>query len=148
MNLSDYLAKDCPEDDCNYVLHSVLVHIGDVGGGHYICFIRPSYGYDYAATSVNMMDIQNWERRNLDSSFLSVRESEMYRGKWFKFNDESVTVASREEAMESNFGFEEEARIKNAYPDGDLVLLTLTKDNCRFIGERYGKRRGRSPTTT
>ena len=50
--------------------------------------------------------------------------------------------------LDKNFGFEEEARIKNAYPDGDLVLLTLTKDKCRFIGERYGKRRGRCPTTT
>eukprot|EP01035_Chromulina_nebulosa_P016914 gene16914-22405_t len=26
----------------NYVLHSVLVHTGDVGGGHYYAFIRPS----------------------------------------------------------------------------------------------------------
>jgi hypothetical protein len=38
-------------------------------------------------------------------------------------------------------GFEEEARVKDAYPDGDLVLLTMTKDKCRFLGERYGKRR-------
>jgi RimJ/RimL family protein N-acetyltransferase len=43
--------------------------------------------------------------------------------------------------LDDNFGFEEEARIKDAYPDGDMVLLSLTKDKCRFLGEKYGKRR-------
>jgi hypothetical protein len=43
--------------------------------------------------------------------------------------------------LDKNFGFEEEARIKDAYPDGDLILLTLTKDKCRFLGERYGRKR-------
>jgi len=44
--------------------------------------------------------------------------------------------------LSDNFGFREEARIKDAYPDGDMVLLTLTKDKCRFLGEKYGKKRG------
>jgi ubiquitin carboxyl-terminal hydrolase 7 len=55
-----------------YQLHSVLVHSGDMHGGHYYAYIRP------------------------DS-----------QGRWFKFNDEIVTVSSREEAVESSFGFEE-----------------------------------------
>ncbi len=38
-----------------------------------------------------------------------------------------------------NMGFTEEARIRDAQPAGDLVFYTLTKDRCRFLGERYGK---------
>jgi hypothetical protein len=45
-------------------------------------------------------------------------------------------------------GFIEEARIKDAFPDGDMVLLTLTKDKCRFLGEKYGKERTVSTATT
>jgi RimJ/RimL family protein N-acetyltransferase len=50
--------------------------------------------------------------------------------------------------LDKNFGFEEEARIKDAFPDGDMVLLTMTKDKCRFLGERYGKKQSISATTT
>ena len=46
-----------------YLLHSVLVHSGDVNGGHYYAYIRP------------------------DCS-----------DRWFKFNDERVTIATRDEA--------------------------------------------------
>lgn len=38
-------------------------------------------------------------------------------------------------------GFEEEARIKDADPDGDIILFTLTKDKCRYLGVRHGKER-------
>jgi hypothetical protein len=38
-------------------------------------------------------------------------------------------------------GFSEEARIKDCHPDGDIILYTLKREDCRFLGERYGKRR-------
>jgi RimJ/RimL family protein N-acetyltransferase len=37
-------------------------------------------------------------------------------------------------------GFSEEARIKNAAPDGDIVLMTQTPDKCRFLEARYGQK--------
>ena len=37
-------------------------------------------------------------------------------------------------------GFEEEARIKDACVDGDMVFYTMLKDKCRFLGESYGKK--------
>lgn len=37
-------------------------------------------------------------------------------------------------------GFKEEARIKDAHPNGDVILFTLAKSECRFLGERYGKK--------
>ena len=37
-------------------------------------------------------------------------------------------------------GFSEEARIADAHPDGALVMYTMGRAACRFIGERYAKR--------
>lgn len=37
-------------------------------------------------------------------------------------------------------GFQEEARILDAHPDGSLLIFTMTRQDCRFIGERYGQR--------
>jgi hypothetical protein len=61
-----------------------------------------------------------------------------------------LTNSSNENAIRFNhkLGFVEEARIKDAFPDGDMVFLIMTKDKCRFRGERYGKRRGQCSTTT
>lgn len=38
-----------------------------------------------------------------------------------------------------NLGFTEEARLKDAAADGDVILYTLKKSDCRFLGEEYGK---------
>lgn len=39
-----------------------------------------------------------------------------------------------------NFGFTEEARIADAHPSGCLLIYTMARDACRFLGKRYGKR--------
>lgn len=37
-----------------------------------------------------------------------------------------------------HLGFREEARIRDAAPNnGDIILYTLKKSDCRFLGERY-----------
>lgn len=38
----------------------------------------------------------------------------------------------------TNMGFTEEARIKDGSENGDIIFLTMTKENCRFLGVRYG----------
>ena len=38
----------------------------------------------------------------------------------------------------TNMGFTEEARLKDASLDGDIIFLTLTKENCRFLGVKNG----------
>lgn len=38
-----------------------------------------------------------------------------------------------------HMGFEREAKIEDASPDGDILIYTLAKPNCRFLGEKYGK---------
>jgi hypothetical protein len=37
-----------------------------------------------------------------------------------------------------HLGFREEARIRDADPSGDIIIYTLAKPDCRFLGERYG----------
>jgi len=37
-----------------------------------------------------------------------------------------------------HLGFAEEARIKDADPLGDIIIFTLEKSACRFLGEEYG----------
>jgi RimJ/RimL family protein N-acetyltransferase len=37
-------------------------------------------------------------------------------------------------------GFQEEARINNAMPDGDMVIFTMPKDQCKYLENRYGKK--------
>ena len=50
--LDEFLAEDAPAEERqerqSYLLHSVLVHQGEVGGGHYYAYIRPSSGFDYS----------------------------------------------------------------------------------------------------
>ena len=40
----------------------------------------------------------------------------------------------------TKMGFSEEARIKNAAPDGDIVFMTQTPERCRYLEPRYGQK--------
>lgn len=118
INLDAYLAEDVSRDEKspnNYVLHSVLVHMGDVGGGHYYAYIRPSIGYSY---DFSMTDVVNaWPRQqiNIDSDnnqalndsdqpHISYREKVARDGKWFKFNDDCVNEVRESEAVNLSYG--------------------------------------------
>lgn len=37
-------------------------------------------------------------------------------------------------------GFRKEAQLLDAHPDGSLGLFTMNREQCKFIGERYGKK--------
>lgn len=39
-----------------------------------------------------------------------------------------------------NLGFTCEATLSEAHPDGAILLFTMKREACRFIGERYGQR--------
>lgn len=54
---------------------------------------------------------------------------------------------ARSVKLASKMGFTLEATITDATPTGDILLFTLPKANCKFLGNRYGKkcsRRARS----
>lgn len=46
----------------------------------------------------------------------------------------------RSSGLVENMGFREEARLKDCHPNGDIVIYSLTKANCRFLEDRYGKK--------
>lgn len=58
-----------------------------------------------------------------------------------KLNQIIVTIASynaRSLRLAARMGFTEQARLPDAHPDGDLILMVLRRENCRFLGARYG----------
>ena len=38
-----------------------------------------------------------------------------------------------------HLGFEQEAVLKDAHPEGDLIVLRMTREQCRWIGARNGQ---------
>jgi RimJ/RimL family protein N-acetyltransferase len=55
-------------------------------------------------------------------------------------NSKSVNLVEK-------MGFIEEARIKDGMADGDMILYTLAKNDCKYLGERYEKRTSRTAST-
>lgn len=49
--------------------------------------------------------------------------------------------SSNQTALDFDYklGFKEEARITNIYPDGDLVILSMVRDDCRWLKLRPPK---------
>ncbi len=48
-------------------------------------------------------------------------------------NEESIRFVCK-------MGFRLEGRIPDAHPDGALLLYTMSREQCKYIGERYGKK--------
>jgi len=92
MCLDDFLAPDSPQrlagETQTFVLHSVLVHHGDVGGGHYYAYIRPTTKH-FSYSSLPLSE----EAANVADDKA-----------WFKFNDESVSSVTEREAIQNCFG--------------------------------------------
>ena len=55
-------------------------------------------------------------------------------------NSKSVNLVEK-------MGFTEEARIKDGMADGDMILYTLAKNDCKYLGERYGEKSTNATTS-
>ncbi|GBG34170.1 Ubiquitin carboxyl-terminal hydrolase 7 [Hondaea fermentalgiana] len=89
------------DPEYEYVLHSVLVHWGDVNSGHYYAFI-------------------NDMTRNKDGTFKS---------RWLKFDDEKVYPASMEMAVSNNFGGRTDDATRFITPGNAYMLVYIRKDS-------------------
>lgn len=85
IDLSSYV-EDSDGSDV-YVLHSVLVHIGDVNGGHYYAYIRP-----------------NAKTPAPGEQEVATNPGTMPQSTWFKFDDDMVIGATEDMAVADNFG--------------------------------------------
>ena len=98
IDLAPYLEED-PGHPELYQLHSVMVHSGDVHGGHYYAYIRPDC-----------------------------------KDKWYKFNDERVSISNRQEAIDDNFGCDEDS---DRLPLGQSVLVQRNRMASRKFSNAY-----------
>lgn len=48
-------------------------------------------------------------------------------------NSDSIKLVTK-------MGFKEEARLQNVHPLGDMLFFILNKNDCKYLGVRYGKR--------
>jgi ubiquitin C-terminal hydrolase len=79
----DPACVDASSESNVYLLHSVLVHSGDVNGGHYYAFIRPR-------------ESKFWES--------CLHDAQPSSGQWFKFDDDEVKKVHSTDAIEKCFG--------------------------------------------
>lgn len=49
--------------------------------------------------------------------------------------------------LDKHLGFHLEATLKDAAPKGDLLIFSMTREQCKWLrlGDRYGKQRGQEP---
>lgn len=98
IDLSQYVDGSEPGTDI-YVLHSVLVHIGDVNGGHYYAYIRPS------AESLKSPEEKAAAKDNEDAVMAAPAPTPPAAAStWYKFDDDMVTGATEDAAVADNFG--------------------------------------------
>ena len=92
---------------------------------------------------------ENWNRRSIMCHIaVEGRLTRLYVGAIFNYafnvcNVEKIIVPVESHNLKSiklieNMGFTEEGRIKDSQPNGDIILYTMAKGDCRFLGDRYG----------
>jgi len=137
LQLDRYLAPDAPEESRaqpnTYLLHSVLVHQGDVGGGHYYAYIRPGAGVEEVGEKFNYADAAARSTaaaaeaaaaaaataaggaEAMDDAMpgpapapapapMAADEHAARQGQWYKFNDETVIKVPPREAINHCYG--------------------------------------------
>ena len=155
LDLDPYLAQDSEQkgQDNEYIVHSVLVHSGDFGGGHYYAYIRPTSDlFDYAAARPKMQKKADqckmeYHANHPDSATNGANaaegegegeEKEKERmpedvtkdagrmGKWYKFDDAHVYAVEDEEALDYCYGRLEGGGINNSLSSAYMLVYVNT----------------------
>ncbi|KAE9415473.1 hypothetical protein Angca_009957 [Angiostrongylus cantonensis] len=88
------------EEDYTYCLHAVLVHSGDVRGGHYVVFINTGLR----------------------------PPGEKYKPKWCKFDDSVVSRVTVREAVMANYGGDGDNSAGRAF--ANAYMLVYVRESC------------------
>lgn len=92
---------------------------------------------------------ENWNKRSVVAHMaVTGRLTRTFIGAIFRYafaqcgvNKVILPVSSgntKSNRFVKHLGFTEEARIRDADPDGDIIIYSLAKSECRFLGEQYG----------
>jgi L-amino acid N-acyltransferase YncA len=118
-------------------------------GSGYFAERSSSIGLQKNAKTIAGVIYENWNKRTVFCHIvIEGRLTKAYLKAIFdypfnKLNVEKIIVPivkSNEKSIKlvQNMGFVEEARIKDGAPNGDIIFMTLAKNDCRFLGARYG----------
>lgn len=91
---------------------------------------------------------ENWNKRSVVAHMaITGRITKAYLGAIFRYayekcgvNKVILPVSSgndKSNKFVKHLGFTEEARVKDADPAGDIIIYTLAKSDCRFLGQEY-----------
>jgi ubiquitin carboxyl-terminal hydrolase 7 len=112
LDLSEFVTSEAASDEGGdvaggantYILHSVLVHSGDVYGGHYYSHIRPMIVNTEPGSGFwNGVAQKVKERANI-AEYEGHMNTLSQGGDWVKFDDEDVIAGDRRHAVEGNYG--------------------------------------------
>eukprot|EP00945_MAST-04E_sp_MAST-4E-sp1_P002515 g2515.t1 len=116
LNLTKFgAARDGKTLKRKYLLHSILIHTGDVFGGHYYCFVRlppkspcaEKVGAKVAGSgeeSNEGSDDDTDSDCSDDGNAPPKNNCDIHGWRWYKFDDEIVTPIEPNEAMEDAYG--------------------------------------------
>lgn len=81
-----------------------------------------------------------FEPNSLTREFLGL----IYQYPFFQLGVKRITglvVSTNQEALklDMKMGFEVENVMKDAHPDGDIIVLVMWKNKCRYLDDKYGK---------
>ena len=91
---------------------------------------------------------ENWNKRSVVAHMaITGRLTRKFIGAIFRYAYEQcgvnkVILPVQSDNVKSNhfvkhLGFTEEARIREAAPDGDIIIYSLAKSECRYLGKEY-----------
>jgi ubiquitin C-terminal hydrolase len=112
LDLNRYLSLDDSDDQANkdaniYRLHSVLVHSGEVYGGHYYAYIRAMREESFGGSSSwidEAPDMLPGETETSPAYQARLIEWRDRRGLWYKFDDDHVTCVTERTAVQRCYG--------------------------------------------
>lgn len=111
------------------------VSIGRVEGNQIIGGVVFDH-YNGASIAMHCAGEGSWINREFLRKAFGYPFDQLKVQKILGFVDSTNAAARR---LDEHLGFVLEATIENATPKGDLLIYSMTREQCKFLGGRYGR---------